>query len=149
MALPTSPASHDQSDGTASRIIPFVLPRINLEPRALLCYIQELGYQHPAASSSLLPALAELVIISACSSAESTRVSCAAEPFFKPRPRTADWRKAKKPKHTHTHRQKWWDDVGIVVCPLGMKLFSWISDSTHINRHTSSNTLTSQDCTEN
>lgn len=108
MALPTSSTSLDQSYRIASRVTPFVLPRINLKPRTLFCYIQELGYQHPGTTSSLLPALVELVCILACSSAESSRFYYAAEPFFKPCPITIEWRKTKKAKHTHTEVVENW-----------------------------------------
>lgn len=53
MTLPTSSASLDQSDRIASRITLFVLLKINLEPRTVFCYIEELGYQYPATTSSL------------------------------------------------------------------------------------------------
>lgn len=91
----------DQSDRIASRITPFVLPRINLEPRTLFIYI-ELGYWHPATTSSLLPALVELVSILAYSSAKSSRFCYAAKPFFKTLPHKNRMKENKKDK---THRR--------------------------------------------
>lgn len=150
MALLASSANLDQSDRIASRVTPFVLPIINLEPRSLFCYIKKLGYQHPATTSSLLPAVAELVSILAYSSAESSRFYYAAEPFFKLCSITTEWRKTKKKKHTHKSGRKLILGLLFFLCGLSCSHGSGTAEMGILTvEYASNNTLTSWSCTEN